>query len=110
MSDKYTYARFRKCALQVNPAGYIAYRGQDHGLSEDEYNKWLLQICLDEDIKVVGLADHGNVDSVDAMRNTLSEEGVIVFPGFEIASTEKAHFVCLFPDKTTQDEMNRYRG
>ena len=110
MSDKYTYARFWKCALQVNPVGYIAYRGQDHGLSEDEYNKRLLQICLDEDIKVVGLADHGNVDSVDAMRNTLSEEGVIVFPGFEIASTEKAHFVCLFPENTTQDELNRYLG
>ena len=110
MSEKFTYARFWKCALQVNPSGYIAYRGQDHGLSEDEYNRQLLQICLDEDIKVVGLADHGNVNSVDAMRNTLSEKGIIVFPGFEIASTEKAHFVCLFPENTTQDELNRYLG
>ena len=110
MSEKFTYARFWKCVLQVNPSGYIAYRGQDHGLSEDEYNRQLLQICLDEDIKVVGLADHGNVNSVDAMRNTLSEKGIIVFPGFEIASTEKAHFVCLFPENTTQDELNRYLG
>ncbi|MCK5381127.1 MAG: AAA family ATPase, partial [Candidatus Latescibacteria bacterium] len=110
MSETCTYARFWKCALQVNPAGYIAYRGQEHGLSEDEYNKQLLQICLDNDIKVVGLAGHGNVDSVDAMRNTLSEKGVVVFPGFEIASTEKTHFVCLFAENTIKTELDRYLG
>jgi hypothetical protein len=33
--DGYTYARFWKCALQVNTAGYLeAYRWTGHGLDE----------------------------------------------------------------------------
>ena len=110
MSGRYTKARFWKCALQVNPASYISYRGQKLELSEDEYNQQLLMICMQEDIKIVGLADHGNVDGVDAIRNLMKENGIVVFPGFEIATSEKAHFVCLFPEETTIDELNRYLG
>jgi ABC-type lipoprotein export system ATPase subunit len=110
MNETNTKARFWRCALQVNPAGYIAYRGADHGLTEEEYNKKLVEVALENGIKVIGLADHGNVDSVDAIRNTMNEQGILVFPGFEIASTEKAHFVCLFPESTSKDQLNRYLG
>ncbi|MBB3003743.1 ABC-type lipoprotein export system ATPase subunit [Paraburkholderia tropica] len=111
MSDQYTYARFWRCALQVNPVGYnSAYRGNEHGMSEADYNQALLAKCQELDIKVVGLADHGSVDSVDALRNVLTPYGIVVFPGFEIASTEKIHMVCLFPEGTTKDQLNRYLG
>jgi hypothetical protein len=73
MSDQYTYARFWLCALQVNPVGYNSvYRGSEHGMSEADYNQALLAKCQELDIKVVGLADHGSVDSVDTLRNVLS--------------------------------------
>ena len=107
---QYTQARFWKCALQVNPAAYIKYRGQEQKLTEDEYNQQLLQACLEENIKVVGMADHGNVDSVDAVRNLLTQSGIVVFPGFEIASSEKIHFVCLFDEKTTAQQLERILG
>lgn len=111
MSQDYTYARFWRCALQVNPCGYSqSYRGCEHGLKEIDYNQALLQKCLELGIHVVGLADHGSVDSVDALRNTLERKGIVVFPGFEIASTEKIHMVCLFPEATTKDQLNRYLG
>lgn len=110
MNEAYTKARFWKCALQVNPAGYIAYRGADHGMTEEEYNKRLVEVALENGIKVIGLADHGNVDSVDAIRSAMNEQGILVFPGFEIASTEKAHFVCLFSESTSKDQLNRYLG
>lgn len=111
MSDRFTYARFWLCALQVNPVGYNgAYRGNEHGLSEAEYNQALLAKCQELDIKVVGLADHGSVDSVDTLRNVLTPHGIVVFPGFEIASTEKIHMVCLFSEGTTKDQLNRYLG
>ncbi|GGD70075.1 hypothetical protein [Lacimicrobium alkaliphilum] len=71
----FTKARFWKCALQVNPASYIGYRGAQQGLSEDDYNHKLLEVCLEENIKVVGLANHGNVDSVDGIRTLLSGQG-----------------------------------
>ena len=111
MSDQYTYARFWRCALQVNPVGYnSAYRGSEHCMSEAVYNQELLAKCLELEIKVVGLADHGSVDSVDTLRNMLEPHGIVVFPGFEIASTEKIHMVCLFPEVTTKDQLNRYLG
>ena len=111
MINQYTYARFWRCALQVNPVGYnSAYRGSEHGMSEADYNQALLAKCLELNIKVVGLADHGSVDSVDTLRNVLAPHGIVVFPGFEIASTEKIHMVCLFPEDTTKDQLTRYLG
>lgn len=80
MSDQYTYARFWRCALQVNPVGYNGtYRGADHGLDEGSYNQALLQKCLELGIKVVGLADHGSVASVDALSQVLQPHGIVVF-------------------------------
>jgi hypothetical protein len=110
MSESYTKAQFWKCALQVNPASYIAYRGQEQSLSEDDYNQQLLQVCKDENIKVLGIADHGNVDGIEAIGSVMAPEGILVFPGFEIATTEKAHFVCLFSESTSKDHLNRYLG
>lgn len=110
MSEQYTKAQFWKCALQVNPASYLAYRGQEQSLSEDEYNQQLLQVCKEGNIKVLGIADHGNVDGIDAIRSVLAPEGILVFPGFEIASSEKIHFVCFFSEETTTTELNRYLG
>lgn len=110
MPEQYTKASFWKCALQVNPASYIAYRGADHGLTVAQYNQELLRIAKENDIKVIGLADHGNVDGVDAIRSVMNANSILVFPGFEIASTEKAHFVCLFPENTSKDQLNRYLG
>ena len=91
---EHTRAKFWKCALQVNPSSYIQYRGQSQDISEDNYNQRLLEVCLEESIKVVGIADHGNVDSVMKIKSTFNAQGVIVFPGFEIASSEKIHLVC----------------
>lgn len=106
----YTKARFFKCALQVNSAGYIKYRGAQQTLSEDEYNQQLLTAALEAGIEVVGLADHGSVDGVDKLRDLFSQNGIVVFPGFEIASSEKIHFVCLFDESKTSQELERILG
>ncbi|SFT82734.1 TrlF family AAA-like ATPase [Paraburkholderia aspalathi] len=107
----YTVARFWRCALQVNPSGYQSkYRGAEHGLGEHAYNQQLLEQCLAHGIQVVGVADHGSVDAVDGLRKVLEPHGIVVFPGFEIASSEKIHMVCLFPEGTTRDQLNRYLG
>ncbi len=107
----YTYAQFWKCALQVNSEGYSrAYRGQDHGLTGDAFLHALVTACRENDIQVVGLADHGNVQDVDRIRDALSPHGILVFPGFEVASTEKVHWVCLFPENSTTDHLKRCLG
>ena len=79
-------------------------------MTEEQYNQELLRICKEEGIKVIGLADHGNVDGLDAIRQVMSQNDIVVFPGFEISSSEKVHFVCLFPETITRDDLNRYLG
>lgn len=103
------FAQFYKCALQVNPYCYSAYRGNSIK-DEDEYNASILQKCKQYSIQVVDLANHGDVDSSESLRKLLSENGIVVFPGFEIMSAEKIHMVCLFPENKTISDLNRYLG
>ncbi len=111
MNESYTYAQFWRCALQVNTFDYSrTYRGRDHGYTEADYNQAILEQCLSNNIKVIGLADHGSVESMEPLRTLLESRGIVVFPGFEIASTEKIHMVCLFPEGTAIDLLNRYLG
>ena len=111
MNDQHLFAKFWRCALQVNPVTYQhTYRGKDHGLNEDEYNNAILEKCIKREIKVVGIADHGNVDSIERLRNLLQDHDIVVFPGFEISSNDKTHYVCLFPEDTTKQKLERLLG
>lgn len=112
MSDRplVNSARFFKCALQVNSVGYIAYRGQQQALTEDEYNQQLLADALEAGIRVIGLADHGSVAGMEPIRALFSQHDIVVFPGFEIASSEKIHFVCLFAEDTSSQAMYGHLG
>ena len=109
--QNYTYARFWKCALQVNPHSYGAnYRGQDHGMDSGAYAEALRDVCLEEHVHVVGLADHGSVGESKTIRSVLDDADIVVFPGFEVATTEKIHWVCLFPEDTSERKLDRYLG
>ena len=112
MTDtQYTHASFWKCALQVNPHSYSAsYRGQDHRMSATAYAEALRDICLKKRIRVVGLADHGNVADAESVRKLLDDAGIVVFPGFEVATTEKVHWVCLFPEDTSERKARTLPG
>ncbi|BBG30502.1 TrlF family AAA-like ATPase [Zymobacter palmae] len=111
MQEQFTCAKFWRCALQVNPVSYnSSYRGKDHGLDEVTYNQALLDKCLELGVDVVGVADHGCVSSIDAMREVIQPHGIVVFPGFEIASNDKTHYVCLFSEETTGQQLERYLG
>ena len=104
--DRNTFARFWKCALQVNSHSYGAsYRGHDHGMDGEAFGKALREICHDQGVSVVGLADHGSVDDSEVVRRVLAEGGIVVFPGFEVATSEKVHWVCLFPEDTPYRQL-----
>ena len=106
-----TFAQYWRCALQVNNHLYSGkYRGIDHGMDAQSYAELLRDICEFEGIKVVGLADHSNIADADIIRRTLTDIGVVVFPGFEIATTEKVHWVCLFPEDTSGQKLQRNLG
>ena len=104
------YAEFYKCALQVNPYSYIKYRGLEHEMTEEQYNESIYNYCIKNNISIIGLADHGNVDKSKKLREYLSSKGILVFPGFEISTSEKIHIVCLFSENTEEQELERYLG
>tara|TARA_R110000868_G_scaffold284320_2_gene544792 strand:- start:588 stop:797 length:210 start_codon:yes stop_codon:yes gene_type:complete len=66
--EEFNKAKFWKCALQVNPWDYAKYRGQKDCIPEDEYNRQLLEICLEEKIKIVGIANHGDVTAIENIK------------------------------------------
>ena len=79
-------------------------------MTEKDYNAALVERCLKNEIQVVGIADHGCVDAVDNLRQALEAQGIVVFPGFEIASTEKVHMVCLYPSGTPTATLHQFLG
>ena len=106
---RHTYARFWKCALQVNPGSYSSqYRGQEQSLDPLAYAYALRDACIEHGVEVVGLADHGNVRDSETLRGVLAAEGIIVFPGFEVTSSEKVHWVCLFSEDTNVSKLDGY--
>ena len=106
---QYQGSRFYKCALQVNPFSYAQYQGETP-LQEADYNGQMFRQCQDNHIEVVGLADHGKVEDSEGLRNLLRENGITVFPGFEITSSEKIHMVCLYPDDSSLAKLNQHLG
>ena len=94
-------AKYVRCALQVNPFSYLKNnRGEDHGLSEEEYNTQLIEKCQELEITVIAITDHNQVGGINAIREEAERSGITVFPGFEVASSEGVHLLCIFgPDK-----------
>ena len=70
----------------------------------------LRKVCQSEEIQVVGLADHGSVTDAELVRRELMDAGIVVFPGFEVATSEKVHWVCLFAEDTSVQQLERYLG
>lgn len=104
-------ANYFRCALQVNPFSYLKNnRGEDHNLSEQEYNSQLIDKCQENKIKVIAITDHNHVGGIDTIRKNAEPLGITVFPGFEVASCEGVHLLCIFnPDKDTSI-LERYLG
>lgn len=104
-------ACFYRCALQINPHHYsVTYRGQEHGLSEEEYVKALLAKCAELEIRVIAVTDHNHVASIDLFRSKAEQYNIYVFPGFEIGSSEGVHILCIYPLDTSRETLSRYLG
>ena len=103
-------AKFYKCALQVNSYRYNHDYRKGELFDETEYNKRIVEICQKEGIEVIGLAEHGDVNSTENLRKMLEKAGIFVFPGFELSSAEKIHIICLFPPDKDTTWLNQTLG
>ncbi|MDD9819213.1 MAG: AAA family ATPase [Gammaproteobacteria bacterium] len=104
-------AQYYKCALQVNFHDYgETYRGKPSSPSEDQYNTGLVETAKREQISVLAVADHNRVRGLGAVQDKAGEQGIRVFPGFEIKSREGVHVLCLYPLDSSEDQLERFLG
>lgn len=104
-------AVFHRCALQVNPHHYAGtYRGEDSGGTAVEYARAMVQKAADLGISVLAITDHNHVGGVPDFRAAADGVNVHIFPGFELASSEGVHVLCIYPPETEQGQLERYLG
>ena len=103
-------ARFYRCALQVNPFAYLArHKKQTSFKSETEYNKAIVETCLEIGIEVIAVTDHYRVKHSASLVRAARDAGLWAFSGFEAVTKDGVHFLCLFdPDK--DDVLERFIG
>ncbi len=104
-------ARFYRCALQVNPSGYREkYRGQPSPLSDSAYVEAVIRRALANGIEVLAVTDHNHTGSTEAFRVAASSHGIVVFPGFEVSSSEGIHVLCIYDPSRTAEQLGRFLG
>ncbi len=107
-------ARFYKCALQVNPAGYAAnYRGQSSGTGEEddlEHAQAIIDKAVELGIEVLAVTDHNSVASLPCFRSAAHGHQIRIFPGFELASSEGVHVLCIYSPESSLDRLERCLG
>ena len=103
-------ARFYRCALQVNPFAYLARHNKTTTFtSEDDYNKAIIESCLETGIEVIAVTDHYRVQHSAGLVRVARNAGLYAFSGFEAVTKDGVHFLCLFdPDK--DDALERFIG
>lgn len=94
-------ARFYRCALQINPYGYLKRHAKATLFgSESEYNAAIIAACKEREIEVIGVTDHYRVEESESLVRAAREAGLFAFNGFEAVTKDGVHFICLFdPDK-----------
>ncbi len=94
-------ARFYRCALQVNPFAYLERHGRSTLFtSEDEYNRAIVEACLEVGIEVIAVTDHYRVKHSAGLVRAARRAKLHAFSGFEAVTKDGVHFLCLFdPEK-----------
>lgn len=104
-------AVFHRCALQVNPYHYAqTFRGQGGASNANDYARLMIDKAVELGISVLAITDHNDVSSVPQFRAAAESRGVLIFPGFELSSSEGIHVLCIYPPDTTQDQLGRFLG
>ncbi len=103
-------ARFYRCALQVNPFAYHGrHARQSTFQNEADYNAAIIAACRANSIEAIAVTDHYRVSDSWSLIKAARAEDIFVFGGFEAASSDGVHFLCLYdPDK--DNSLERFIG
>ena len=104
-------AHFFKCALQVNPHHYAGtFRGQESTGNPTDYAAAIVEKAAELDVSVLTITDHNNVSNVPVFRRAAESRGITILPGFELASSEGIHVLCIYPPDSMEEKLERFLG
>jgi len=107
-------ARFYRCALQVNPFAYLdRHNKQTAFTSEDEYNKAIIDTCLEIGIEVIAVTDHYRAQHSGRLVRAARNAGLYAFSGFEAVTKDGVHFLAIsvtFANRTCPPTKTKARG
>lgn len=104
-------ARFRKCALQVNPFQYVIEHGKKTAFADEAaYNASMVKALLAEKVEVIAVTDHYRVRTSVSLWTAAVAAGIVVLPGFEAVTKEGVHFLCLFDPSKSAEAIERAIG
>ncbi len=90
-------ARFYRCALQLNPFAYLGRHGKQTVFqNETDYNAAIIAACRTNNIEAIAVTDHYRIGDSMGLINVARAAGIFVFGGFEAASDDGVHFLCLY--------------
>ena len=103
-------ARFYRCALQVNPFAYLARHNKTTTFtSEDDYNRAIIESCLETGIEVIAVTDPYSVQDSAGLVRAARRAGLYAFSGFEAVTKDGAS--CFIETSTVRnirtDEKSR---
>ena len=103
-------ARFYRCALQVNPFAYHGRHAKQSAFqNEADYNAAIIEACHANNIEAIAVTDHYRITDSLGLIHAARAAGIFVFGGFEAASSDGVHFLCLYdPDKDSR--LERFIG
>ena len=93
-----TGAVFHRCALQVNPNPDGAAPSQAAAI---------VAKAVEFGVSVLAVA---GPDGVAAFRTAAMGQGITVFPGFEMTSSEGIHVLCIYPPDTDVEQLEGFLG
>ena len=104
-------AVFHRCALQVNPYHYSeTFLGQTSDGDTESHAEAIVTKAAELDVSVMAITDHNSVSGVPVFRQFAEWFGITIFPGFELASSEGIHVLCVYPPDTAQEQLERFLG
>ena len=104
-------AEFHRCALQVNPHHYNeTFRGKEAANDAGSHANAIVAKADEIGVSALAITDHNNVSGVEAFRNAATGYRITIFPGFELASSEGVHVLCIYSPDTEKETLERYLG
>lgn len=104
-------ARFYRCALQVNPFGYVSRHKQPSRFeAEEDYNYAMVQACLEKGIEAIAVTGHYGVLSSVSLIECARKAGIHTFLGLHAITKDGVHFLCLLDYTKDVESLEKIVG